>query len=517
MKRRDFVRTVIMSGAGVGAMNASTKVFSSMPGENKTRVNHRHIVRETGHQLRDGHRFDVPEPTEFRDVVIVGAGANSLITAYELPDVDLVCLEKEPRPGGNAQRMKWGDIYATEGTAFMFNSGDLYDYMESNFGIKPIPLKSSDAYIVKNKIIHNLYEGGIDKLPYSQDIISEFHRMNSLIASEAEEISEAFEALVEGELKETHALYSKVTALEKQSFEDWLKEQGFPKEVIEWLDVYCPPQVSCYTRNMSAAVGITYLAGAGNYEGSATYPGGLAKMAETLADAVREQNAERIRTGCFVVRVANSEDGKYVDVTYQLANKLRTIRCKVCVWGAQKHIAKHVIADMPANQKSAIGKMVYNDLSVMNLCYRKTIYNEAYYTWLNNAPMNNILPADWVLKEGKGDPNSPQILTCDWSSRPEHRGLLLSDQWVVQQCQEAAQYLNRVFPGSIEHLEEVRLVLRAHSWVAESPAYYSELVPLISNNIGRVVMSSSTHSSFDGALEAGLENARTVKQFLNRS
>ena len=253
----------------------------------------------------------------------------------------------------------------------------------------------------------------------------------------------------------------------------------------------------------------------GDFDGTSTFPGGLAIMAEALESGVRSQGANRIRNGAFVVAVANTPDGRNVDVTYLQAGILHTIRCKTCIWGGQKHIAKHVVRGMPAEQKEAIGKMVYNDISVMNLCYDRRIYDGAYMTWLNKAPINNILSADWVLNEGNVDPESPQVFTCDWTNRPEHRALLLDDAWVVEQCQASARRLDEIFPGSLDHLVEIRLPLRAHSWVGRSPGYATELLPVIANDVGRVIITRSDHETFGLAYRSGLENAEKAREWMS--
>ena len=103
MKRRDFIRTVIAGSAALGWPVQRT--YSEEPEPIQT--NRQHVVREPLHMLRDGYQFSIPEPTEFREVVIVGAGATSLFAAYHLPGVDLVCLEKELRTGGNAQPVSY--------------------------------------------------------------------------------------------------------------------------------------------------------------------------------------------------------------------------------------------------------------------------------------------------------------------------------------------------------------------------------------------------------------------------
>ena len=133
---------------------------------------------------------------------------------------------------------------------------------------------------------------------------------------------------------------------------------------------------------------------------------------------------------------------------------------------------------------------------------------------MNDSPVNNILSADWVVNSGNADPDSPQVLTCDWTKRPEHRALLLDDAWVVEHCQAAARRLEEIFPGSIDHLVEIRLPLRAHSWVSHSPGYVTELLPVISNDVGRIVITRSDHMSFGEAYNAGLENAAKVRDWV---
>ena len=201
-------------------------------------------------------------------------------------------------------------------------------------------------------------------------------------------------------------------------------------------------------------------------------------------------------------------------MTYLQAGILHTIRCKTCIWGGQKHIARYVVQGMPTEQKEAIGKMLYNDISVMNMCFDRRIYDGALITWMNKAPINNILSADWVINAGNADPDSPQVLTCDWTNRPENRALLLDDAWVVEQCQASARRIEEIFPGSLDHLVEIRLPLRAHSWVTNSPGFRSKIRPVIANDVGRVIITRSDHNSFVQAYRAGVENAEQAREWM---
>jgi monoamine oxidase len=514
MIRRNFVRTIVAGATAAGV--PFERVYSQAPiGDSAVRTNRRHIVREPAHQLRDGHRFSSPPPTEYKDVVVVGAGANSLVAAYHLPDLEVVCLEKEPRCGGNAQRSKWRGIYFTEGTAYTGVQSPLVDFMQSEFDIAPAPVQSNIGYVAGRTVIPDFYQTGFDKLPFDDATRQAFYRFRDSCNETANRLRPGLQPLYRGEPVADPALRSEIEALESINFEQWLVDNDFPEEVIDWCDAYCPTDASAYPRDMSALSGVSSMANIGNYDGSATFPGGLAAMAEALETGVRSQGANRIRTGTFVVSVANTPDGRNVDVTYLQAGILHTIRCKACIWGGQKHIARYVVQGMPTEQKEAIGKMRYNDISVMNMCFDRRIYDDALITWMNKAPINNILSADWVINAGNADPDAPQVLTCDWTNRPENRALLLNDAWVVEQCQASARRIEEIFPGSLDHLVEIRLPLRAHSWVSRSPGYFSELRPVIANDVGRVIITRSDHESFVQAYHAGVENAEKAREWIS--
>ena len=177
MKRRDFIRTVIAGSAALGWPVQRT--YSEEPEPIQT--NRQHVVREPLHMLRDGYQFSIPEPTEFREVVIVGAGATSLFAAYHLPGVDLVCLEKELRTGGNAQRDLRDGTYMNLGAAYTDMESELIDFMEREFNLSPLLIGGYDAYVLDKTIVRNLYRDDFKGLPYSERIKEEFRRFVALL------------------------------------------------------------------------------------------------------------------------------------------------------------------------------------------------------------------------------------------------------------------------------------------------------------------------------------------------
>ena len=510
MKRRDFIRTVIAGSAALGWPVQRT--YSEEPEPIQT--NRQHVVREPLHMLRDGYQFSIPEPTEFREVVIVGAGATSLFAAYHLPGVDLVCLEKELRTGGNAQRDLRDGTYMNLGAAYTDMESELIDFMEREFNLSPLLIGGYDAYVLDKTIVRNLYRDDFKGLPYSERIKEEFRRFVALITEISARLRDEADILFAGKATVDPLVRREILDLDSISFEHWLRVNNFPKEVVKWCEIYCPPQVSSFPKNSSAFICVLIMGGMQNYDSIGSWPGGLAAMAEALAEGVTKQGQGRIRTGSCVIRVKNTIDGKFVDVTYLQDNKLQTIRCRACIWGAHNHVARYVIPDMPAEQNDAFSKIEYLDISMINLCFNRTIYNKDYITWLDNAPIQNFMPADWVLNRGKTREDTPQILSCDWANPPEKRSMLLSDSWIVEQCQLTASRINEIFPGSIDYLEEIRVFLRAHSWVNYSPGYVSDVMPYVSKDIGRIVMSGTDHGSFSDSMYAGIESAAAASDRL---
>lgn len=513
MKRRDFIRTVIASSAALGW--SPDRIYAQAP--DSIPASRRHVVREPLHMLRDGHRYDIPSPTEFRDLVIVGAGATALFAAYDMPEVDLVCLEKEPRTGGNAQRGLRNGIYMNEGSAYIDMESDLVDFMQREFNLSPMLIGGYDAYVLHTTIVRNLYRDDFSGLPYPQVIKDEFRRFQKLLAETARRLRSEAHAVFDEEETIDPAVRREILELDSIDFEHWLRDNHFPDEVIKWCNIYCPPQISSFPRYSSALVSILWMASVSSYDKVGSWPGGLAVMAEALAAGVRQQGHDRLRTGTCVVHAANTADRKFVDVTYLQGGRLHTIRCRTCIWGAHKHVARYAIPEMPQEQKEAIGKIDYLDISMINLCYDRTIYNKDFITWLDNAPIQNFMPADWVLNRDRPRKNKPQILSCDWATPPEHRPNLLNDSWVVEQCQATAHRMNEIFPGSIDHLEEMRVLVRAHSWVNYAPGYVSNVMPFVSADIGRIVMAATDHGSFEFAMESGIDSAERAKDWLNQA
>jgi len=516
MDKRRFIKTLISGGVATvlpGFPMKRSYADLLVTGVNY-RLDWRRVLCQPGHALRDGNRFIKPDFSERRDIVIVGAGPVGLCTAWELQQHDVLVLEKESICGGNAQQGSWRGIRYTNGTAYTDLDSPLADFCRDELDLEFTPINSHDTYLINDRLVHDLFGQGLSQLPFNESIRSDFARLLSECQAMATKFEAALDRLDSGQDLQAGSNADEAIRLDAMSLSTWLEERGFSLPVRNWVKLYCPPQVGGYPEDISALVACTTMAWMGDYSADGTLPGGLGQIAESLERGLRENHADRIRTDSFVVQVENSKDEKAVDVTYLAAGELRTVRCKTCLWAAPKHIASRVITDLPAQQQKAMDELQTLDISVMNLCYRKKIHDGAYYTWLHGLPVSNLSPADWVLHHGVSDSDKPQVLSCDWPVRSANRALLLDDAWIVSKCQETAAGMNERFPGSLAQLEEIRVVVRAHSWVVDSPGFLTRVKAILSAPVGRVLIAQSNQETFNQALISGRILARGAEELI---
>ena len=159
--RRDFIKFVVAGSVTAGCPIDSTLLAA--PDTPTTPLIHSEHF-EVCHQLRDGHRFEAPPPTQKTAVVIIGGGVAGLSAAYFLRGQDFLLFEKEDHFGGNAYQEEFeGQPFAT-GSAFA-EKGDYGDQLASEIGLKLLPVHNPDPTIVNKTFVPDTWNSGIDALP----------------------------------------------------------------------------------------------------------------------------------------------------------------------------------------------------------------------------------------------------------------------------------------------------------------------------------------------------------------
>src|SRR5271166_6531439 len=173
--RREFIRYVVAGSVASGCPVdvALIPAPDSAPSPSKPGgaplVDGEHF--EICHQVRDGHRFELPSATAKADVVIIGGGVAGLSAAYLLRGKDWLLLEKEDHFGGNAYEEEYhGQIYGT-GSAYGYRD-DEGDKLAKEIGVDMPFVAMPDPVIDNGVYTADPWKEGLDHLPYTKEAIA---------------------------------------------------------------------------------------------------------------------------------------------------------------------------------------------------------------------------------------------------------------------------------------------------------------------------------------------------------
>ena len=172
--RRDFIKFVVAGSVAAGCpIDATLLAATDSKADGKPHVHGDHF--ETCHSIRDGHHFARPDVTRNAAVVIIGGGVAGLSAAYFLGGEDFLLLEKEDHFGGNAYQEEYeGQPYGT-GSAFAWKN-DEGDQLSRELGLKLLPVDDPDPTIVNGTWVSDLWNSGLDELPYPKKVRDSFRK-----------------------------------------------------------------------------------------------------------------------------------------------------------------------------------------------------------------------------------------------------------------------------------------------------------------------------------------------------
>ncbi len=275
------------------------------------------IVLAFGVAPADAAPAVAPRPREKAQVVVVGAGLTGLTTAYELRKggVDVLLLEAAPRAGGRIQTVTFADGMHVE--------GHMEEYWERSPAYAllkelKVPLLDDVAHSsvrIGGKIYP--YRGEGDRDTYLRGIFSEpereaFLRWNAKVWGLHEKLIAADHSghdITDPELLE----------LQKVSFAEFVKRDGLPEKVSEWIRVTVEPEMAIEWDAIAALDGVDEMRlfldspegfGEKNYH----VKGGNSGFIRALMAKV---GSERVVTQAQVTAIEHGADGVRVRYLHQ--------------------------------------------------------------------------------------------------------------------------------------------------------------------------------------------------------
>ncbi|MCP4142478.1 MAG: NAD(P)-binding protein [Chloroflexi bacterium] len=462
--RRDFMK---LMAVGAGALLLSGCTDSSSSQSLNLSPNSAYLGGNTKKTVTDGHRVrnkesfpQKPQDTgEIYDLVVVGAGLGGLTAAYfyhqERPEAKILLLDNHSDFGGDAQRnemtIKGQRIIVTQGCDYQWDIDPEYSATKKlwdDLGIDLLPFEfAPEAYqdhmFINGKWVKDFWETGYKSAdsPWPKKVQADYEAL--------------FEILENFKWTPWPRVKASLAKLDKISFKEWIEDvNGFDPRVTHLVDMWVRSDFGAGVDTLSAAGGLwNYSGGSGvNYK----WPGGMSGFARHLVNALipealngrdiiagevdyetldEPKNDISIRLESTVVEVKHEgsvENSDYVLIKYMKDYSLHQLKAKSVIMAGGGYITKHIVKDLPQEQKDAYDKFSYSAYMVANV-------------WVNNSRAldnlnfgysggiwepriaNYITVADGITEAGNApnrDPERPNCITlwCPQLPDPEFDG-----------------------------------------------------------------------------------------------
>ncbi|HVE14622.1 MAG TPA: FAD-dependent oxidoreductase [Elusimicrobiota bacterium] len=503
MSRKSFIRWIIAGGAvsacpmGAGAAGGAKPEAEPAPKPDL------HSESNTVcHQVRDGDALPMPAPRERVDIAVIGAGPSGLAAADRVQDKDFLLLEKEDHVGGNCYPESWNGLNFSTGAAwasiFSPEVARLFKLWKFEPDLKEI--RGLDAAFYDGHWVPEFWNGKAG------------HPNHKLLGAKAGKAVDDFCR----DLEKVDFEKDK-ESLDQRPFSELLK--GRHEVLTQFWDGFGLSNWGAPAALTSAYVGIE-AAKAWAKDARYTFEGGLGIGARKIYEHLSPAAKKRVRTGAPVYHVERRKRGGAV-VRYMKDGQAHAVAAKSVVMAGPKYIAKHLVTGIPDEQRKAMGEMRYAPYIVVNLCFDRVVYNQAYDNWVIGAKnFTDFIPADFVTHADGGDLNRPQVLTVYCPKLEGVRPELMDDGKTRDLAQAAADELFALFPSWRKHLVEGRVFRRGHPMFMSIPGLYTRLQPAAAKDLAPVFFAHSDTASeiSDLAYAAmnGIAAAEKALKFLAR-
>ena len=468
---------------------------------------------QVGHLLRDRAGFLPAKRAEKYPVVIVGGGIAGLSAAWRLRKrgfTDFVLLEMNAQPGGNA---RWGE---NEVTAYPWAAhyvpvpGLKAEYVRELFEDLGV-LKNGqweERYLAfspqERLFLYGRWQEGIEPAvgltPKDRD---QFQRLENLFS----EFRKSGSFTVPLEL----GLSSKFQDLDRISFSQWLRQNGFDSRPLNWYMNYaCRDDYGALASDTSAWAGIHYFSSRESEEkGPLTWPEGNGWITRRLLELV----GGNIRTSQMVHRITQNRRGASV-----FAGETE-FQAEFVIFAAPTFLAPYLLENFPR-----LRDFVYSPWLTANLTLDRypeshggepswdTVfldsptlgYVDAMHQSLRTHVDRTVWTFYWALAEGAPSQNRQLLLEKDWAYWKE---AILRD-------------LERVHSDVRQCVSQIDIMRMGHAMIRPAVgSIFSEERRRLSRLNDRILLANSDLSAisiFEEAQYHGVEAAQKVLSRLHR-
>ncbi len=483
LTRREILRIFLGAPFALTACRSSSPKFpeGQIVGQSAT----------LGHILRENRSFDVsPENWENKRVAIIGGGIAGLSAAWKLKKQnfnDFVLLELEKEVGGTSVSTKgepvsypWGAHYLP--VPFQENT-ELISLLEEMSLVEgrgaggEVAVK--EQFLCREPEERVFYKGRwYDGLYLTVGASDEDKRQ----FAEFQRQIDTWVNWRDGKGRRAFAVPlancsddAVVTSLDKISFADWLRQNGFTSERLHWYCDYATrDDYGLKEDQASAWVGLFYFCSRVRKSGVEsqpfiTCPEGNGQFVNHFFDRVKDN----VRKGQFVVSVVPTDKG--VDVICLDGKELRGIHCEKVVYASPMFTAPYVIRGFRDDPPFATNEFQHNAWFVANLFLKdrpKPRFAKDFPLAWDNVLYESPSLGYVTATHQKGIDYGPTVLTYYYPmcEDPNGRTTLFNYDW-KQLADVCLTDLSRAHPDIYELTQRIDIMRWGHAMISPRPNF----------------------------------------------
>jgi protoporphyrinogen oxidase len=512
--RRDFLKVLIGgTGAAFLALNGCDdrsqdlrKLSGHSPGTILKRQRH-----QIAHQyIRDKSIDGIQKNDAIRecDVIVIGAGASGLAAALTLHDagLDVLLIEHESQIGGAGIHGIMHNIQYPYGSVYFVDYSDDIKSICKRTGLKPMKAPE-DAVLHKGDLITNFWsDSSINKLDISTNEQDGIKRFRDVLLDDSKVPSYP--------LQNSFTEYE--AQLDAQSSKQYLAQYSSPY-LESILDLYSRSSMGCKLEQSNAYCLLNfYSAEIGSEFGREryTFPGGMNALYTAIASLIP---SERVLVNHLAFSISQITKGVKVKCVNE-SNEIQSIIAKRVIMTGQKHIAPHMISDLPDAQKDAMLSMKYPPYATIHFTSDTELFPDSIMdVWTPEATAfcTDIICSNAMqsIKEKSG-----HYVYSIFGAMPQHeRALLLDDESLARHGMDIVQKTMRYLGKSIESIAEIEVFGWGHALAIPYPGSHNGPAQMAAARHGNIFFGASDNdaaSSVENALANGFSSAKEVIQSL---
>jgi hypothetical protein len=439
-----------------------------------------------GHILRESSTFEVPrDKWEARKVAIIGGGIAGLTAAWKLKKQgldDLILVELEKEIGGTSQSGKgqpvgypWGAHYLPVPFRENVELIDLLDEMsllDGRDAAGEIVIK--EQYLCREPEERIFYKGrwyeglylNVGASDEDKRQLAEFQtHIDKWVARRDGSGKRAFVVPIAN-----CSTDAEITALDRISFAEWLRQNGFTSERLLWYcDYACRDDYGLKLDQTSAWAGLFYFCSRVRRNGVEsqpfiTFPEGNGRFVDHLFQAVKDN----VRRSQIVVSVVPSKEG--VDVICLDGNEVRGVRCEKAIFASPIFTAPYLIRGFDAFPAQVFN---HNAWFVANLHLKdrpKPRFAKDFPLAWDNVLYESPSLGYVTATHQKGIDYGPTILTYYYPMchEPDGRTTLFNYEW-RQLADVCLTDLGRAHPDIYELTTRIDIMRWGHAMISPRP------------------------------------------------